>query len=82
MKECKSMSFWDVYKKKGERREDITVGLRCPYWSADCKHREKHEGKPFCMNFPLHEEIRREHVEKEERKRVPEKKEDPGKKAA
>jgi hypothetical protein len=84
------MAFWDVYKKDGEKRGDITIGLRCPYWDSLCRHRDKHEKKWFCNNTTLQEDIRREFQEKEQKKKAQEPKkagpepdnDEPAKKAA
>jgi len=77
MKSCKNLAFWDIYDKKGNTFSGATISLRCPYWSVDCEHREIKDGKGFCRNFPMHEEIRREFKDKQEKEMKKNKEEPP-----
>jgi hypothetical protein len=59
------MAYWDIYKKKGENQSGIVIGLRCPYLEGECKHIQKlRDGRTFCKNFVLHEEIRGKNKQK------------------
>ena len=80
MKTCKNLAFWDIYEKRDDKLSGAIIGLRCPYWSVDCEHRETKDGKGFCRNFPMHEEIRREFKEKQEKEMKKNKEEPPDEK--
>jgi hypothetical protein len=59
MRLCKKMAFWDIYKKDVNKLGGVVLGLRCPLMGEKCKHKTKHEdGRMFCKNYPLHDEIR------------------------